>query len=235
MKDVGGEPCLFQDACQHNASAHRSAWVRFEDDDIPERQGRRDRPDREKQRHIERSDHTDNTDGDLPGERQARLGRGQHLSARQAGKGCRLPKLLGQPVHPSPVPRYPRLPDRPVLDLDVVLLEHVGGPAKNRSALLIRRRRPLLLRCAGSSDGTVDIGHGGRSDLAEGATGGRLHRGIGLSDTLDPPAREDPPRPDCRLEQCHERLPRPVEPTVDRAHRRHKSDRQRMTRSTRRG
>ena len=177
MQQTRGQAGLLEDPGEHHAAADRGARIGLADHRVAQRESRRDGPDRQDDRRIERRDDADNPD---------RQPAATSTTAAGSSGGSRRPGGWPEPLPPNtPRPPLPwsgiarragsrRTPGSASRGSRPRARRTGRRPAQHRRPPVVGQRGPLLLRLRRGLARLVHIGRGGRADPGQGLAGGRL-------------------------------------------------------------
>ncbi len=203
VQQAGRQPSQFEQACDHEATAHGGARIGLEHHRIAQRQCRGDCAHGQIQREVERRDHADHAERSAARQIQtARFGR-QHFTDAARGQCRRFMQRLG--VHLGLKAGLElggaTFADQPLHDLVVVLFGQLRGTAQDLRAGVIRGAGPVALRLGGGGGGARDLRRVGHRDLAQAFAGGRFDHILGAG-TRAPLTLEQLAGPRGRRQEC---------------------------------
>ncbi len=183
-----GQPGLLENARHGHAAGDRRAGIGLEYHGVAEGEGRRDGPDAQNDRHVERRDDTDDTGRNPASHRQARLLARQQLAVgMRRQRGGLVALLLGhvrsKTGHRGDGPDLTRVP---VHDLGRVLGPKPARVPEHRSACGIGQRGPFALHLVRRLGRLRKVRRVGHPDLAERGAGRRLDHAADATAAGDP-------------------------------------------------
>ncbi|MNV21453.1 hypothetical protein D3C71_1123880 [compost metagenome] len=203
MEQASRQASQFEQACDHEATAHGGARIGLEHHRIAQCQCRGDRTHGQIQREIERRNHTHHAERAAARQIQtARFGR-QHFADAARGQCRRFMQGLG--VHLGLEAGLElggaTFADQPLHDLIVVFFGQLRGAAQDLRAGVIRGAGPVALCVGGSGGRACDLRGVGHRDLAQAFAGGRFDHVLGAC-TRGPLAIEELAGPRGRRQEC---------------------------------